>query len=220
MTEKEMREKFGSADRTELRVFAPDIDVEERAEGDGIGVARGVGLPYNSWSDGLPFREKFSPGAFQESIARGDEVYSFINHNRDNILGRTGNKRLKVIDESEALRYEVKIPNTSYGADFVENVRTRNIHGTSIGFIALEDVWGEDEQGYWRNVTKARLTQISPEVTPAYSNTDVAMRSLEAFKEESRTKISEGESDDGEEKNWGFVDIAEKRLELAKKKAG
>jgi len=176
--------------KLEIRTFSTESIIEERAEGKGLKLS-GVAIPYDTWSDGLNFREKFSSGAFNESLRKGDNIFSFWNHNRDHVLGRTSNKTLRIEDSDKALRYEVDLPSTTYAKDLHELVKRGDVAGTSIGFRTVEDEWGEDEQGYWRVVKRAILTETSPEITPAYSNTDVAIRSMEEFRSSQEPEVKE-----------------------------
>lgn len=196
----------------EIRTFDPSFKIEEREEGKRV--LTGVAIHYNSESNNLPFVEKILPGAFTESLRNltNFEVLSMTNHDRSQILGRTSNGSLRLYDSPTELRYEVDIPNTSYGNDLIENVRVGNIAGNSIGFAKIDDYWEQRNGTMYRELREAILTQTSPEVTPAYSDTSVALRSLENFKEEKRKE--EDEKSDSE--SWK-VSLKRKELELKDK---
>lgn len=193
--------------KIEVRTTPSEIVVEERAEGKSLKIS-GVAIRYDSWSDGLGwFREKFKSGAFSESIKRGDRVDAYFNHDRSNILASTDNGSLVLTDSDTELRYEATLPKTTTANDVHELIRSKLVKGTSIAFRVNGDgeEWGEDKDGYWRVVSDADLSQTSPEVTPAYSDTDVAVRSMEEFRS----------SQEPDEDNSYKISILRKRQELS-----
>jgi hypothetical protein len=65
----------------------------------------------------------------------------------------------------------------------------------SFGFLALEDKWESKEVDGepidHRTITKARLYDVSPVTFPAYTQTDVSIRSVQEVAAEGRARIEE-----------------------------
>src|SRR4051812_16467157 len=55
-------------------------------------------------------KERVMPGAFEDALRSGDEIYSCWNHSPDNPLGRRGNGTLALRTDSTGLFYSVKLP--------------------------------------------------------------------------------------------------------------
>lgn len=144
----------------------------------------GTGVVYNQLSNVMygMFREQIAPGAFSESIATRD-IRTLWNHNTDYPLGRTGNGTVRISEDEDGIHFSNDPPSTSWGSDAVQSIRRRDVSQMSFGFVTIEDSWsyGTDNQ-LIRTVTKGELWEMSPVTFPAYPQTDVAVRSLEARK--------------------------------------
>lgn len=144
----------------------------------------GTGVIYNQLSNVMygMFREQIAPGAFSESIAKRD-IRTLWNHNTDFPLGRTGNGTVRISEDEDGIHFSNDPPSTSWGSDAVQSIRRRDVSQMSFGFVTIEDSWsyGTDNQ-LIRTVTKGELWEMSPVTFPAYPQTDVAVRSLEARK--------------------------------------
>lgn len=160
--------------------------IEVRAEGDDPKKVGGYAVVYNSTADiGGCFREVFAPGAFREAIA-GD-VLALFGHDRNRVLGRTGSGTLRLREDETGIAFEVDLPDTTDGRDLAALVGRGDIRGTSFGFIAEKETWDESVTPPTRTIHKAQLREISPTADPAYSDTTVAMRSLDAARKERRS---------------------------------
>ena len=174
--------RAGAEERRTVRA-----DVEVRADDDGRVFAEGYAAKFNRYSQNLGgFVEQVAPGAFTRSINSGAEVYALVNHDASKVLGRRGNGTLELSEDEEGLRYrvELNVAKTSV-ADFVEDLRRRDVHKSSFGFRTLEDEWGETDDGFLlRTLKSVSLIDVSPVTFPAYLDTEVdvsrAMRSLAA----------------------------------------
>lgn len=135
--------------------------------------------------DGRKFREVIRPGAFAESLAEARDILALGEHKT--ILGRTGNGTLRVVEDQRGLRYEIDVPNTTYGRDLVESVRRGDIPGSSFGFETRSggDSWRREGNTLVRELRSVIVYDVGPTAMPAYKSTDVALRSLEAWQEES-----------------------------------
>lgn len=130
------------------------------------------------------FIERIAPGAFAESIAKPDDVRALINHDPNLILARNLAGTLALREDGHGLLTEIDPPKTSYAADLLESTRRGDISQMSFGFETIEDKWTRGENGApdIRTLLKVRLFDVSPVTFPAYPDTEVAVRSHEAFR--------------------------------------
>ena len=85
---------------------------------------------------------------------------------------------LRINDSAERLAGEVDLPNTSYGRDAQEEVKTGRLRGLSIEFRTLEDDFIDGV----RVIKSARLYGWGVVDKPAYPNSVAAMRSWEEYR--------------------------------------
>ena len=76
-------------------------------------------------------------------------------------------------------------PNTPLGDELIESLKRGDISESSFAFTVEDDNWERKEDGsYVRTILKfERLYDVSPVYYPAYEDTSVALRSIEALKE-------------------------------------
>lgn len=131
--------------------------------------------------------EKIAKGAFTESVQSKD-VRALYSHKTDRVLGRTGNRSLRLWEDDYGLAFELDLIDTTDGRDTYENVRHGVITGVSFGFnVKREDQkWerGEGEQPHVRTLLKVELVEISPVAFPAYEQTSTSTRDAKALLEE------------------------------------
>lgn len=170
----------------ERRFFVVD---ELRVEGRGDGkkpVIYGHAAVFNQLSEDLGgFREQIAPGAFAEAI-QADDVRALFNHNPDYVLGRSVAKTLRLAEDSRGLAIEIDPPETQIARDLMTSMERGDITQMSFGFSVRPNGqnWAKDDEGrVIRTLTKVRLFDVSPVTYPAYPQTDVAMRSLEEFRQ-------------------------------------
>lgn len=154
--------------------------IEFREEGDRI-VAVGLGVVYNKRSQNLGgFVETVRPGSAKKTVLEAD-VRAAFNHDPNLLLGRKGAGTLRLEETDEGVRYEIDLPNTTVGRDVAELLRRGDIIGSSMGFRAIADEWGETEDGFpLRTLTEIALRDIGPVTFPAYTDTDATLESLAA----------------------------------------
>jgi hypothetical protein len=163
-----------------LSVAAAEIRVERGA--DGNAVIRGIAIPYGKLSDDLGgFRERFRSGSISKSLPESD-VRALVNHNRDLILGRNLSNTLRLLDDTDALRYEIHPPSTAIAEHYVQAVERGDMSGASFRFYAITDAWGLEGGETIRDVIEAEIDDISICTYPAYPDTTAATRSLEHFR--------------------------------------
>ena len=196
----------------ELRTCDARVEVRATADGDKPKVV-GYAAKFNKLSHPLgfmKFREKIDPGAFDETLAQGADVRFTLNHNPDKVMGRTAAGTLKLSTDETGLRYELDPPDTQMGRDFVESVKRGDLSNSSFKFRTLDDDWSEDKDGNpIRTLKKVSLHDgdVAAVTYPAYPDTEVNVRSLDAIVEEGLKRIHP-ESRDAK-KPYGDVDYAD-----------
>ena len=162
-------------------------ELEVRSEGDNPPKIVGYAALFNTMSKRMgrspyAFREMIAPGAFTESL--GGDVRALINHNPNFILGRTVSQTLRLWEDERGLGFEVDPPETQYAKDLLVSIRRGDINQMSFGFRTIKDAWEEREDEDMRTLMKVELFDVSPTTFTAYDETSVAMRSLEAWRED------------------------------------
>ena len=183
----------------ERRHFVVPMEVRADAGGDDAPPKIvGHAAVFNQLSEDLGgFREKIAPGAFSKSI--GGDVRAMFNHNPDMILGRTGAKTLTLSEDARGLAVEITPPDTETARHVIEALRRGDVTQMSFGFRTISDTWeNEDGKIPVRTLNEVELFDVSPVTFPAYPQTDVAVRSLEAHKAEN-TPAPENDDGGGEE---------------------
>ena len=90
-------------DRIETRSFKTELRNEARDE---ARVVSGYAAVFNEWSEDLGgFRERISPGAFQNTIDN-DDIRALWNHDSAWVMGRSG-KNLRLWEDEIGLAFEL-----------------------------------------------------------------------------------------------------------------
>lgn len=176
--------------RNETRIHSHEIRMSgEGNERNFVGMA----ALYNSESQDLGgFIEIIEPGFFDEAIENSD-VRCLVNHDPNQLLGRTSSGTLELTLTDEGLGYNCTNPGTSFANDLAISVDRGDVRESSFGFTVKSEYYGDDEDGdrwefgpdgIWRrflipNGCK-RIFDVSPVTYPAYPQTSVAQRSLQA----------------------------------------
>lgn len=159
-------------------ILAP---VEIRVAGDGKKrMLVGYAAVFNSVTDIGWFREQIAPGAFADAV-KEDDVRGLFNHDSNLILGRNKAGTLSLKEDRKGLYFEIDVPDTQVGRDVLTSVERGDVSGCSFAFMTLADEWDySNEDSPLRTLKKVRLFDVGPVVYPAYADTSVAARSLEA----------------------------------------
>lgn len=158
--------------------------VEARTTEDGRVVA-GIGIAYGETTEvGDSFREVFAPGAFRNALSA--DILALFGHDRNRVLGRTTAGTLRLREDQQGVHYEIDLPDTSDGRDLAVSVGRGDITGTSFGFRAVKETWDDTVNPPVRTIHEALLREISPTADPAYGDTTIALRSLDAARKERR----------------------------------
>ena len=189
-----MSKKRGQAEGVERR-FLPLESAELRLEpvqdvGDAAPRERIAGFfaVTGRWSPVYgDFREQVVPGAFRRVLEGGADVRALWNHNGDFVLGRTRAGTLRLEEREGGLWGELEPPAAGMLRDLVVGPMARgDVTGASFAFMVRPDgeEWRESADGVWerRILEVAELLEVSPVTFPFYPETDVALRSLEAWR--------------------------------------
>lgn len=175
----------------ERRGFILDGLKIERRDGEAPKIV-GHAAVFNALSEDLGgFRETILPGAFTEAIGR-DDVRALINHDSNLILGRNRAGTLALSEDERGLLVEITPPDTSYARDLIVSMERGDINQMSFGFSVAPGgaTWGETTDGmYVRTLSKCNLFDVSPVTYPAYTQTDVALRSLSEHRQAAEVPV-------------------------------
>ncbi|RDL51809.1 hypothetical protein BLJAPNOD_02950 [Ensifer sp. M14] len=124
------------------------------------------------------FVERIAPGAFAETIT-GD-IRALVDHDTGKVIGRTRSRTLRLSEDTRGLRVEIDIPNNTVGNDLWVSVERGDISGMSFGFRVTKQEWDESGDMPVRTIRGIELFEVSAVAFPAYDDTTLAKRSLEA----------------------------------------
>lgn len=148
------------------------------------GKLAGYAAVYGSHSQDLGgFVERILPGAFTRTLTTPNNIRALYEHDPQRLLGRVGSGTLKLSEDSKGLHFELSLPDTSYARDLGILVERGDIAGCSFGFRVPEggDVWEERSGQLTRDLININLHEITITGNPAYLDTSVAVRSMEAW---------------------------------------
>jgi uncharacterized protein len=164
----------------ERRTILSEFRVEQRE--DGKKMIRGHAAVFNTETDLGWFRERIAPGAFSESIGK-DDVRALFNHDSNFVLGRNKAGTLTMKEDDRGLYVEIEPPDTQHARDLVTSIERGDISQMSFGFQTIRDSWDTQENQVkdLRTLEKVKLWDVSPVTFPAYTETDVAVRSHDCW---------------------------------------
>ena len=158
-------------------------------------IVEGYAVVFNSRSNEL---WDFGDGTFVEVIEReaitpelvaSSDVKALLYHNRERVLGRSnkGEGSLMLELDDHGLKYRFMAPHTADGDTAVELVKRGDISGSSFAFTVAQGGSRMEEQAdgtILRTITKiSGLYDITLTPDPAYSDTSVAVREMQASQE-------------------------------------
>ena len=177
----------------------PLLRVESRSE-DGAGESRWIvgyaaKFGVNSLEIDGEFIERIAPDAFGIVAERRGrkkplETRALWNHDPNYPLARFPDTLKMNVDEI-GLRYEFRVPDTTYGRDLAANIEANIVRGSSFSFQIAPggEAWSVEDGRSVRTVTRIdTLIDVGPVTFPAYPDADVkvAKRSFDAFRQQSR----------------------------------
>lgn len=141
------------------------------------------------------FIEKIRKGAFIDVLDR-DDVRALFNHDPNFVLGRISAGTLRLFEDDEGLRYEIKPPKAQWAQDLILSIERGDIRESSFGFWSGKEEWNEETDPPIRTIIKVqRLFDVGPVTFAAYPTASTAVRSAQEVYE-TRNKPSSG--DEGE----------------------
>ena len=158
--------------------FRAGQPVEVRAEGETIKVS-GYAAVFNERANiGGMFEEMIAPGAFRAAIGRDDVVF-LINH-AGLPLARTRSGTLKLSEDERGLFMESELdPEDPDVRAIVPKMKRGDLDKMSFGFYPAVQEWDESGDLPLRTIREASLSDVSIVNNPAYSGTDIGLRSLQ-----------------------------------------
>lgn len=149
---------------------------------------------------GSYFREVVRPGAFTDVLSRKDDAQFLINH--DGLpLARVSSGTLKLTQDSRGLKMETTLnANDPDVARIVPKMERGDLSKMSFSFSIYPDGevrWtdkGDEETELREIISVGRLFDVAIVGEPAYAGTEIALRSLEAFRAEHPVSDDEAEA--------------------------
>lgn len=130
------------------------------------------------------FWEEIAPGAFRGALAANVDVVCVVNHDSNYLLGRTASGTLHLREDEHGLWTNNDLPPTQLGRDLAVQVARGDIAGMSFSFSV--DAGGErwtvlPDGSELRTLVDfgEGLYDVSPVVSPAYTNTTASVRAAE-----------------------------------------
>jgi HK97 family phage prohead protease len=166
----------------ERRIAPGGIEIRQLA--DGKPRLKGYAAVFNSRSLDLGgFVEVIRPGAFTRSLNAGTDVRAFVEHTPSLIIGRRSAGTLNIGEDARGLRVEITPPDTQAARDLAANIRAGNLDGMSFSFRVAKggEAWDVNARPPLRELLDVDLREVSVCALPAYPETAVALRSLEAL---------------------------------------
>lgn len=150
--------------------------------------AKGYAALFNTRAEiGGAFVEVIAPGAFSDAVASAD-VRALIDHDSGRVIGRTKAGTLRLAEDAKGLMVEIDLPDTTDGRDLAVQLERGDISGMSFGFRVTREEWDETGTMPVRTIRAVDLFEVSAVAFPAYSDTSIALRSLDEARKDQRRK--------------------------------
>lgn len=129
--------------------------------------------------------ETIKPGAFSKSLRERD-VLAIHSHDSGRVVGRLRAGTLTLREDPKGLAFDNPLPDTTDGRDLAVQIERGDIAGMSFGFVATRQEWDDTVEPPRRTIIEADLYEITYTAIPAYDDTEVGVRSLDAVRNERR----------------------------------
>lgn len=127
------------------------------------------------------FIETIAPGAFREAVGSDDVVF-LINH-EGLPLARTRSGTLTLREDEKGLYMETELNADDPDVQSIlPKMQRGDLDKMSFAFRAEKEEWDESGDIPVRTITQVRLSDVSIVTNPAYSGTDIGLRSLDAHR--------------------------------------
>lgn len=161
----------------EFRQGAP---VELRVDDNDVIKVSGYAAVFDTETDiGGMFREKIERGAFKDAIGRDDVVF-LVNH--DGLpLARTRSGTLTLKEDKHGLFMETELdPDDPDVRAIIPKMKRGDLDKMSFAFMPEVEEWDDSGEMPVRTIKQASLHDVSIVTHPAYSDTDIGLRSYQA----------------------------------------
>jgi len=132
------------------------------------------------------FTETIRAGAFARAISEKQDVRALINHDPNQVLGRTTSGTLTMSEDANGLLVEITPPDTRYAEDLAKLIKRGDINQMSFAFKTVTDDWRMVDGLPQRELVDVNLYDVSPVTYPAYADTSIASRALASWQEASK----------------------------------
>jgi Escherichia/Staphylococcus phage prohead protease len=158
------------------------------------------------------YTEVIAPGAFAEAL-NGD-TRALLNHDPNEVLGRTKSGTLRLFDEPKGLRFELDLPDSPLGQNVRTAVSRGDLDGASFRFEVGDEAWDGDTRTVQ---TVKALHDVTIATYPAYPAASVELRTRPQAKEktmetettvEAETEVSTITNED-EQRTRGTLRVAD-----------
>ena len=174
----------------------------------------GYAAVFDSMSGNLGgFREKIERGAFSKALPKSD-VRALINHDSNYVLGRAKAGTLRMFEDERGLKIEIDPPATQAANDLLVSINRGDIDQMSFAFSLGKDSWEERNGETVRTIHEfAEIYDVSVVTYPAYEETSVALRSMDAWKQRKESKDEEKREEARDDESWK-VSLEKAKLKL------
>jgi len=161
----------------------------------------GLAIPVESKSEllGGEFYEIIRSTAINRDLIEKNDVKIYLNHDSSQgtfARSKYGNGTLHLDITERGLEFDFDAPRTAFGDALIEGIRRGDYDAISFAFAVGEDKWDMNEDGtYTRSILSFNMLDECSILSqlPAYSATDVDIRSLEDYKEERKLEEAKKE---------------------------
>ena len=164
-------------DKKKYREQRPAQKLEIRNADDGNVVVEGYAAVFDEETViGNQWREQIARGAFRDAIGRDDVVF-LINH-AGLPLARTRSGTLELSEDEVGLRIRAQLDPTDPDVrSIIPKMKRGDLDKMSFAFIPTRQSWSDEDQMPRRTIEEAELHDVSVVTTPAYSGTEIGIRS-------------------------------------------
>ena len=129
------------------------------------------------------FEERIAPGAFAEAIGRDDVVF-LINH-AGLPLARTRSGTLSLREDERGLYMETELDRDDPEVrSIAPKMKRGDLDKMSFAFKVEREEWDDTGEIPLRTIHQLSLRDVSIVTYPAYDGTDIALRSMELFRQQ------------------------------------
>ena len=173
-------------DKEKYREARPAQGIEVRAEEDGSVSVEGYAAVFDQETViGGQWREQIQRGAFADAISRDDVVF-LINH-AGLPLARTRSGTLQLSEDAHGLKVRAFLNASDPDVrSLVPKMKRGDLDKMSFAFVPTRQSWDDDQEMPVRTIQEVELYDVSIVTTPAYSGTEIGLRSLEHHRKQNR----------------------------------